>query len=84
MRDNTFDLLTDGAKIKAVNNLCAIEATLAISHINYLLDIVANNADTEIKDIVYMLSCLSEMFLEVITSEDRKKPDYLMQPYRNK
>lgn len=52
--------------------------TLAISQINYLLDLVANNADTEINDIVYLLSCLSEMFLSVITSEDRKKPDYLM------
>lgn len=78
MRDNTFDLLTNEAKLKAVNNLSAIEATLAISQINYLLDLVANNADTEINDIVYLLSCLSEMFLSVITSEDRKKPDYLM------
>ncbi|MBS5797355.1 MAG: hypothetical protein KH100_06050 [Dysgonomonas mossii] len=78
MRDNTFDLLTNEAKLKAVNNLSAIEATLAISQINYLLDLVANNADTEIKDIVYLLSSLSEMFLSVITSEDRKKPDYLM------
>ncbi|MBS5980690.1 MAG: hypothetical protein KIB51_13385 [Dysgonomonas mossii] len=84
MRDNTFDLLTNEAKLKAVNNLSAIEATLAISQINYLLDLVANNADTEIKDIVYMLSCLSEMFLSVITSEDRKKPDYLMRLDGNK
>lgn len=78
MRDNTFDLLTNEAKLKAVNNLSAIEATLAISQINYLLDLVANNTDTEINDIVYLLSSLSEMFLSVITSEDRKKPDYLM------
>lgn len=84
MRDNTFDLLTNEAKLKAVNNLSAIEATLAISQINYLLDIVANNTDTEINDIVYMLSCLSEMFLSVITSEDRKKPDYLMRLDGNK
>ncbi len=78
MRDNTFDILTNEAKLKAVNNLSAIEATLAISQINYLLDLVANNTDTEINDIVYLLSSLSEMFLFVITSEDRKKPDYLM------
>lgn len=78
MRDNTFDLLTDEAKLKAIGNLNAIEATNAISYINYLLDITSNNSSMEINDIVYMLSCLSEMFLSVVMSEDRKKPDYLM------
>ena len=84
MRDNTFDLLTNEAKLKAIDNLNAIEATLAISNINYLLDLVANNCDNDSRDIVYMLSCLSEMFLSVITSEDRKKPDYLMRLDGNK
>lgn len=74
MKDNRFDLLTTEAKLEAINNLNAIEATNAISDINYLLDIVSNNTDVDIRNIVYLLSCLSEMFLEVITSDDRMMP----------
>lgn len=73
MRDSRFDLLTDGARVRLTDHLCALEATEVLGDINYLLDILANYEDgCEINRHVYMLSRFSDMFLGVLTCEDRK------------
>lgn len=74
MKDKTFDLLIDDERVRLTDNLCALEATAAISDINYLLDVLANyDNGIEINRVVYMLSCFSEMFLGVLTSDKTKR-----------
>lgn len=68
----TFDKLTDEARVRLTDNFGAINPIDAISDINCVLDLVSNNSSFEINRIVYLLSCISDMFLGVLTCNEIK------------
>lgn len=75
MNDKAFDELSDEARVRLTDNLVAINPLEAISDINCILDLVSNNSSFEINRIVYLLSCISDMFLGLLTSNKVKLND---------
>lgn len=75
MNDKAFDELSDEARVRLTDNLVAIDPLDAISDINCILDLVSNNSAFEINRIVYLLSCISDMFLGVLTCNEIKSND---------
>lgn len=73
--NKAFANLSDEARVKLTDNIEAIDPLDAISDINCILDLVSNNSSFEINRIVYLLSCISDMFLGVLTSNEIKSND---------
>ena len=75
MKDNnvstTIDMLTDEERVRLTNYLAPFEPRQAIAEVNYLLDVLSQNTDLEINSTVYFLSRISELFLGVLTSEEK-------------
>ena len=73
--NKTLDNLSDEARVRLMDNIGTIDPLDAISDINCILDLVSNNSSFEINRIVYLLSCISDMFLGVLTSNEIKSND---------